>query len=170
MSPKSWGDEVGNRYLGEKRSCKDGSDLYRPILKAGKAEQQALQLHVWKTRPVTNYTYQKDYKGIKRQALEERNFTLHTTGLWTILETNPFKVGSITEKDIEEGPSLYDGCGRRCGYKSKRKKIWADFYSDNIYVKDKMTNLMMAPITEEMCKENNGFVCKASPYISVNKK
>ena len=62
-----------------------------------------------------------------------------STGLWMIPESDPFKVPSVTEEDFEK---------------------WADFYSSDDYVKDKTTNLMMAPTTEEACKDNDGFVCK----------
>ena len=67
-----------------------------------------------------------------------------------IPESDPFKVPSVTEEDFEKGPELYD----------ERKEEWSDFYSSDDYVKDETTNLMMAPTTEEACKDNNGFVCK----------
>ena len=40
------------------------------------------------------------------------------------------------------------------------KEEFTDFYSSDNYVKDETTNLMMAPTTEEACKDNDGFVCK----------
>ena len=58
-----------------------------------------------------------------------------------IPESDPFKVPSVTEEDFEKGP-------------------YHDFYSSDDYVKDETTNLMMAPTTEEACKDNDGFVCK----------
>ena len=75
-----------------------------------------------------------------------------------IPESNPFKVPSITEEDWEKGPELvvYSGF---TGYNT-RKEEWVDFYSSDHYVKDKMTNRMMAATTEEACKANGGFVCK----------
>ena len=37
---------------------------------------------------------------------------------------------------------------------------FANFYNSDDYVKDELTNQMMAAPTEETCKANDGFVCK----------
>ena len=96
-------------------------------------------------------SYNYNYKGKEEWA----NYTKEeTTGLWMIPESDPFKVPSVTEEDFKKGPRG----GREDGW--KRKEEWADFYSNDNYVKDETTNLMMAPTTEETCKANNGFVCK----------
>ena len=42
------------------------------------------------------------------------------------------------------------------GYEEK----FANFYSSDNYVKDETTNLMMAPTTEETCRDNEGFSCQ----------
>ena len=71
-----------------------------------------------------------------------------------ILESDPFKVQSVTEEDLEKGPQLYEEG------EWNRKEEWEDFYSSDNYVKDETTNLMMAAPTVETCKANKGFVCK----------
>ena len=73
-----------------------------------------------------------------------------STGLWMIPESDPFKVPSVTEEDFKTGP-----------YQEEES---VDFYSSDDYVKDEMTNLMMAATTEETCKVNRGFVCKVRVF------
>ena len=73
-----------------------------------------------------------------------------------IPESDPFKVPSVTEEDFEKGPEIF----LTSSYEYERKEEWSDFYSSDDYVKDETTNLMMAPTTEEACKDNDGFVCK----------
>jgi hypothetical protein len=136
-------------------TCKDGSDLYRPIGKGEEPGRQASQKQVWKTWPLPEEDYNRDYKGTEEGA----NYTKeNTTGLWMIPESEPFKVPSITKEDFEKGPRAGDWNSRI--QKFERKKEFADFYSSDNYVKDETTNLLMAPITEETCEANNGFVCK----------
>ena len=60
---------------------------------------------------------------------------------------------SVTEEDFEKGPGVY----LQNKAELVRKEEWAMFYSSDDYVKDKTTNLLMAPITYQACK---GFVCK----------
>ena len=74
-----------------------------------------------------------------------------------IPESDPFKVPSVTEEDFEKGPKVE--WNRTIG-EYERKEEWSDFYSSDDYVKDETTNRMMAPTTEEACKDNDGFVCK----------
>ena len=150
VEKKYWGIEgAKDKTYKTDASCKDGSDLYRPIVKAEEAGRKPSQQEQrWKTRPVTEWVYIRDYKGEEKGA----NYTKDdTTGLWIIPESDPSKVKSVTEEDFEKGPKVY-------GY--GRKEEWADFYINENYVKDETTNLMMAPTTEETCKANNGFVCK----------
>ena len=136
--------------LGE--SCKDGSDMYRPIVKAEAHGHQPSHIEVWKTWPVSEETYNRYYKGKRK---EWTNYTKDdSTGLWVIPESDPFKVPSVTQEDIEKGPKL------RYEWSGERKKEWADFYSNDSYIRDKETNLMMAPTTQETCEAKNGFVCK----------
>ena len=105
----------------------------------------------WKTRPKTEYQYNKYLKGEEEGA----NYTKdESTQLWMIPESDPFKVPSVTEEDFEKGPEL------ETSSTFERKEEWSDFYSSDDYVKDETTNLMMAPTTEEACKDNDGFVCK----------
>ena len=56
FSDGSKGD-MGETYAG----CKDGSDLYRPIVKREELGCQPSQRQVWKTRPKSEETYKKDY-------------------------------------------------------------------------------------------------------------
>ena len=101
---------------------------------------------------MSEYRYNESYKGKEKGA----NYTKdESTQLWMIPESDPFKVPSVTEEDFEKGPELYDP-----NWNKERKEEWADFYSSDDYVKDETTNLMMAPTTEEACKDNDGFVCK----------
>ena len=59
---------------------------------------------MWKTKPETEEDYNKWYKGKERGA----NYTKeNTTGLWIIPESDPFKVPSISEEDLEKGPEEY---------------------------------------------------------------
>ena len=77
-------------------TCKDGSDLYRPIVKGEEPGRQPSQQQVWKTRPVSEEVYNESYKGKEEWA----NYTKeNTTGLWMIPESDPFKVPSITEEE-----------------------------------------------------------------------
>ena len=143
---KYWGVEGAKDDGKDVITCKDGSDLYRPIVKGEEPGSQQM----WKAWPVSEWRYNRDYKG----KVEWANYTKdNKSGLWMIPESDPFKVPSITEEDFEKGPRLFED-------EWKRKEEWADFYSSDNYVKDETTKLMMAPTTEETCKANNGFVCK----------
>ena len=158
VEKKYWGVEGAKDWKGRDVSCKDGSDLYRPIVKGEEPGRQPSQQQVWKTRPVTESEYNEDYKGKEEWA----NYTKeNTTGLWIIPESDPFKVPSITKEDFEKGPRAGENKKEEDGvWRNERKEEWVDFYINETYVKDKTTNLMMAPTSEETCKANNGFVCK----------
>ena len=73
-----------------------------------------------------------------------------------IPESDPFKVPSISEEDLEKGPETKE---------RERKEEWANFYRSDNYAKDVTTNLMMAASTKETCKASQGFVCKVRPLI-----
>ena len=49
-----WGLEGEKDVFGREHSCKDKSDLYRPIDEAG---QNSSESRVWKTRPITMKEY-----------------------------------------------------------------------------------------------------------------
>merc|ERR1719458_558669 len=83
-----------------------------------------------------------------------------STGLWIILETNPFKVPSVVEGIYEKGPHIV----------GVRKEEWANFYKSDNYVKDNTTNRMTAAVTKETCKANDGFVCKVGGEETCFKK
>ena len=108
---------------------------------------------VWKRDPLEEERYNSTYQGgwrPKEGAMYRKD---SSTGLWMIPESDPFKVPSVTEEDFEKGP--------RAGPPGQeRKQEWSNFYSSDDYVKDELTNLMMAPITEGVCKAYDGFVCK----------
>ena len=144
MKNQYWGFERENG-LG---SCKDGSDLYRPIVKGIEPGRQPSQQQMWKTRPESEKEYNQWIKGKEEGANYRKD---DTSGLWMIPQSDPFKVPSVKREDFEKGPEV----------DRKRKEEWAYFYSsDNYYVMDETTNLWMAPTTEETCKANDGFVCK----------
>ena len=42
---------------GSAEGCKDGSDLYRPIVKAEEPGNQTPQIQVWNTRPIEEFEY-----------------------------------------------------------------------------------------------------------------
>ena len=131
LPPKDlWGNET---------SCNDGSDLYRPILKSKEPGRQPSQPQMWKTYP----TYSA--RGIPEDRYDE------STDLWMVLQSDPFKVPSIGERNLKYGPSFYRDPGR---------DKWANFYNRDDYVKDTTTNRMVAAPTEKTCKANDGFVCK----------
>ena len=120
-------------------SCNDGSDLYRPILKSEEPGRQPSQPQMWKTYP----TYSA--RGIPEDRYDE------STDLWMVLQSDPFKVPSIGERNWKSGPSFH---------KAPLKKKWANFYSRDDYVKDEATDRMVAAPTEQTCRANQGFVCK----------
>ena len=134
----------------------DDGDKYRPIKEEEDAGGQSSP-KVWKTRPVSEWVYNEFLKGEE----EGVNYTKdNSTQLWMIRESDPFKVSSVTEEDIKKGPYLETSWNNEeYGYYEYERK-WSVFYSTDDYVKDKTTNLMMAPTTEEACKDNDGFVCK----------
>ena len=138
---KYWGIEEAKDRNGFEESCKDGSDLFKPIVKA----EETSTPQVWKTRPVhENNLHQK---GEEERTKYKRD---SSTGLWVIEESDPFKVPSVTEENFEKGLRWW-----------KRKEEWVDFYKSDFYLKDETTNLMMAPVTEETCKANDAsFLCK----------
>ena len=125
-----WGIEEAKDRDGFGASCKDGSDLYRPI--TVNAEEPSTP-QVWKTRPVDEDNFNQ--KGGEERAKYRKD---SLTELWVIPETNPFQVPSVGEWDI---------------------KHYTKFYSKD-YVRDSSTGLWMAALTEETCKANDGFVCK----------
>merc|ERR1712061_657829 len=136
---------MGGRDL----TCSDDGDKYRPIKEEGDAGGKSSP-KVWKTRPVSEYRYNWKYKGKEWGA----NYTKDdSTQLWMIPESDPFKVPAVTEEDFEGGPRL-----RTTYVKVERK--WSNFYSSDDYVMFEATNLMIAPTSEEACKDNDGFVCK----------
>ena len=47
----------------------------------------------------------------------------------------------------------------------ERKEELTDFYSSDDYMKDETTNRMVASITEETCKANDGLICKVRLYV-----
>ena len=61
--------------------CKDGSSLYRPIVKAEELGLQPLQEQVWKTRSFTESIFNWYFKG-KEEAAKYRKDS--TTGLWMV--------------------------------------------------------------------------------------
>ena len=72
---------------------------------------------------------------------------------------------SITEEDFEKGPLFWEDfwvqdqpLEHRARY--IRKKEFANFYSSDDYVKDKLTNRMVAAPTRRTCENYGGFVCK----------
>ena len=75
-------------------------------------------------------------------------------GTWLKTESNPFRVQSITEEDFEKGPLFWDK------YPVHRKKEFSNLYSSDDYVKDKLTNRMVAAPTRRTCENYGGFVCK----------
>merc|ERR1712061_329587 len=144
-----WGIEGGKDGRGRDLTCSDDGDKYRPIKEEGDAGGESSP-KVWKTRPVSEYRYNWKYKGKEWGA----NYTKdESTQLWMIPESDPFKVPAVTEEDFEGGPKL------RTSYVKVERK-WSNFYSSDDYVKDETTNLMIAPTSEEACKDNDGFVCK----------
>ena len=173
MKKQYWGVEEAKDDIGKEVSCKDGSDLYRPIVvkaeetggqpsqpdnneQSGDKAEEPSTPQVWKTEPV-------EEKDLNRKGEAKAKYKKDSsTGLWIILESNPFKVPSVTDEDFEKGPNLWSGNSL------ERKKEWANFYSSDDYVKDETTKLWMAPITDEACK---GFVCKVRHYYcSMNDK
>ena len=110
----------------------------------------------WKTNPVSDNLF--NLKGEEERAKYKRD---SSTEPWMIPESNPFKVPSVTEEDFKKEARVWNG-------EYERNVEWVNFYKSDIYTKDKTTNLMMAPVTEETCKANDaGFVCKVRPRISV---
>ena len=135
-----WGNEEAKEF-GVGASCKDGSDLYRPIVKS----EEPSKPKVWKTEPVEEI--ELNWKGEEERARYEKD---PSTGLWVIEESDPFKVPSVTEENFEKGLRWWT-----------RKEEWVNFYKSDFYLKDETTKLMMAPVTEETCKANDAsFLCK----------
>ena len=67
VKKKYWGvegakDEYSGYGYGNDANCKDGSDLYRPIVKGEEPGRQPSQQQVWKTRPESEENYNKYYK------------------------------------------------------------------------------------------------------------
>ena len=100
---------------------------------------------VWKTLPESERNYDQFYKGTEKGAKYRKD---SLTELWMIPVSDPFKVPTLEVPEFEHGPWV------------NGKNEWANFYSSDEYVKDKTTNLMMAPTTEAACEANKGFVCK----------
>ena len=178
-------------YLGEGGGggCKDGSDLYRPIIvKAEETGSQPSQpdnneqrgdeeqsgddkgeelstTQVWKTRPVQ----EEDFNQKKEQ--ERAKYRKDSsTGLWMIPESNPFKVPSVTKEDFEKGPRAGELKWENDDeiWRKQRKVEWVNFYKSDNYAKDETTNRMMAPVTKETCKTTDGFVCKVRLGVNDN--
>ena len=147
-----WGLEGEKDVWGIEQSCKDKSDLYRPIDEAG---QNSSESRVWKTRPITmkEYTQFLQYPLFK----DLRRFTYikdPRTELLIVTENDPFQVPAITMEDYKKGPLV--------GVMGDRKRDWADFFKDEHYVKDKTTDLLLAPITAEACQAKGFFNCKVN--------
>ena len=94
------------------------------------------------------------YKGSKRKA----KYVWDLSGIWMIPESDPFKVPSLTEEDLEKGPDV----GNWTTKERERKEEWANFYSSKDFVKDSTTGLWMVALNEETCKVSQGFVCKVT--------
>ena len=104
VEKKYWGVEGAKDSEGNALSCKDGSDLFRPIVKGEEpASRQPSQQQVWKTKPESEEDYNEYYKGKEKEGTYTKE---NTTGLWVIPESDPFKVPAVTEYDIEKGPEL----------------------------------------------------------------
>ena len=153
VEKRYWGIEGAKDQYGHNATCKDGSDLFRPIVKTEERDSQPSQTLIWKTKPLNewNWNFYNNAEHLKEKAAKYVKDS--RTGLWAIPESDPFKVPSVTEEDYKKGPEH-----RRNTY----EKNFAEFYSSDNYVKDETTNLMMAPITEETCKAKEGFKCKVS--------
>ena len=68
-----------------------------------------------------------------------------------IPQSDPFKVPSVTERNLKYGPSFNRDPGR---------DKWANFFSRDDYAKDEATDRIVAAPTEQTCMANKGFVCK----------
>ena len=53
---QNWG-VAKSVFRGSAEGCKDGSDLYRPIVKAEEPGNQTPQIQVWNTRPIEELEY-----------------------------------------------------------------------------------------------------------------
>ena len=93
-----WGIESAKFNLGEHLSCKDGSDLYRPIIKAEEADSKLSHPQVWKTKPISENEYM-----VKKETEVRMRFTKHKSGLWIVLENNPFEVKSFQGREAKKG-------------------------------------------------------------------
>lgn len=78
-----WGVEGKTYSDGRDASCKDGSDLYRPIVRAEETDQQDQppQGQVWKTRPLEEWEYNRHIQPKGEEAKFRKDVS---TGLWMI--------------------------------------------------------------------------------------
>lgn len=153
--------EYGTGQPGNDASCKDGSDLQRPIVKSEELNLQPTEKQVWKVKPEMEENYKmapKDYFSEFHNTKEDHTrYKKHDpTGLWMIPESDPFKVPSLSEEDYRKGPAA----GRFIDWTERaRDEKWANFYSSDNYVKDKTIDRMVAQTTEKTCNDF-GFVCQ----------
>ena len=161
-------EEPGRQALQAEYKERDNNNFFENVAeekptasdKRHSAEEHGGQhKQVWKTEPVSELNYDFYFKG-KEEGEKYRRDPL--TGIWFVPESNPFKVPSITEEEFEKGPELVVLI--KGGVTQKRKEEWANFYSSNDYVKDKITNQMVVAPTEETCDAYDGFNCKVGLY------
>ena len=74
----NWGIEGEKHWDGSEASCKDGSDLYRPIVKGEEPGSQTPQKQVWNTRPIDEL----EYNTLRRQGEGAEYRKDPSTGLW----------------------------------------------------------------------------------------
>ena len=179
VDPRWWALE------GHKDSCKDGSDLYRPLKQPIETEEasgdkedsteakdgQHSQPQMWKTKPISEWEYDKIVKGerssVTKSDIEQAGYVKDSsTGVWMIPESNPFKVPAIVNlvdssslDNLEKGPELWDN-----GWNLVRKEEWVNFYSSDDYAKDETTNQIVSAPRKKTCEAYNGFVCKVKLY------
>ena len=101
VKKSDWGVEGAKTYWGRDATCSDDGDKYRPIKEEGDAGGKSSPRKVWKTRPVTEYRYNRyyvdKYSGYYKGKEKGANYTKdESTQLWMIPESDPFKVTSVT--------------------------------------------------------------------------
>ena len=141
---EDWGVEGAKDWDGFDASCKDGSDLYRPIVKAKETGRQHSKPDKNRHNSDREYSSDGEYSGDGEYSDDEdygeNNFVKAEEAGRQPSQGQLWKTGPLTEE-------IYN---RYLKGKEEYKN----------YVKDDTTNLMMAATTKEACKANNGFVCK----------
>ena len=136
VKKEHWGNEEAQDGWGNENegSCKDGSDLFRPIIV--KEEETGIQ----PSQP-DKKQQSGDFK------VEENSIPL----LWFRASKPQVWNSEPISEEYWDALLAYDWSGEEWQNEKMAK-----------YKKDLSTGLMMIPVTEKTCKANDGFVCKVS--------